>query len=340
MEENPVCGKLSSENISMRNFKRILVTGGAGFIGSAFVRYLLPHIECLVNLDLLTYAANLKNLMSIENDPRYLFIHGDILDQPLVEELIQKHQIEAIVHFAAESHVDRSIESPLLFYRTNVEGTLSLLEAVRKTPSVHFHHISTDEVYGSRSDGHFCENSPYCPNSPYAASKAASDHFVRAYANTYGISTTISHASNNYGPYQYAEKFIPRMIYGCLKKQTLPLYGNGTNVRDWIFVDDHARAVWMILQNGKIGENYNIGGGHQMRNVDLLHLLIDRFAQLQGQSAQTYRSLITYVQDRPGHDFRYALSGAKMEKELGWTPSATFDQAIETTIKWYLDDWK
>lgn len=326
-----------------RNNRRILVTGGAGFIGSAFIRYLfreVSEVERVVNLDLLTYAADLNNLASIESDPRYRFVKGDICDGVLIEELIQKHQIEAIVHFAAESHVDRSIENPRPFYRTNVEGTLSLIEAVRRHPEVHFHHVSTDEVYGSIAEGEFTENSPYRPGSPYAASKAAADHFVRAYANTYGLSTTLSHSSNAYGPGQYREKFIPRMIYGCVKKEPLPLYGQGINIRNWIFVGDLVKAIWLILEKGKRGESYHIGSGEELRNIDLLHLLIDLFAARFHEPPQAYRSLITSVADRPGHDFRYALNSEKIERELGWTPSCLLDQGIEETIQWYHHVWK
>lgn len=323
------------------SFKRILVTGGAGFIGSAFIRYSLKHIpdiEKVVNLDLLTYAANLANLSSIASDPRYLFVRGDILHGSLVEELIRQHALDAIVHFAAETHVDRSIADPRCFYRTNVEGTLSLLEVVRRFPEVHFHHISTDEVYGSATTGSFSEHSPYCPNSPYAASKAAADHFVRAYATTYGLSTTISHGSNNYGPHQYPEKFIPRMISALLKKEALPVYGQGLNVRDWIFVEDHAAAIWKILQKGRRGERYNVGGCFEVRNIDLLQLLIESFAKIKGENPQKYTPLITFVTDRPGHDFRYSLSSAKIETELGWTPRHLFHEGLEKTITWYMEN--
>ncbi|MBS0630240.1 MAG: dTDP-glucose 4,6-dehydratase [Verrucomicrobia bacterium] len=326
----------------MRTFKRILVTGGAGFIGSAFINFLFKNgpIERVVNLDLLTFVANLKNLAGVEKDPRYRFVHGDILNSALVTELIETEQIEAIVHFAAESHVDRSIEDPLPFYRTNVEGTIALLEVVREFPHIHFHHVSTDEVFGSIEEGVFTEDSPYRPNSPYAASKAASDHFVRAYAMTYDLLVTISHSSNNYGPSQYREKFIPRMIYGLLRQEPLPVYGDGVNVRDWIHVDDHVEAIWKILRLGKIGEAYNVGGKNELRNIDLLHQLIECFAKVEGQSTQKYLPLITYVKDRPGHDLRYALSSGKIERELGWRPAHQFDQGLENTIQWYRHVWK
>ncbi len=342
LEENLEYGKLYSENISMPIFKRILVTGGAGFIGSAFINFLFKNapIERVVNLDLLTFVANLKNLSSVEKDPRYRFVHGNILNSTMVKGLIKNEGIEAIVHFAAESHVDRSIEDPLPFYRTNVEGTIALLEVVREFPHVRFHHVSTDEVFGSIEKGEFTEESPYRPNSPYAASKAASDHFVRAYAMTYDLLVTLSHSSNNYGPSQFREKFIPRMIYGMLRKEPLPVYGNGVNVRDWIHVDDHVEAIWQILQNGKIGEAYNVGSRHEMRNIDLLNQLIDCFAKAEREASEKYRSLITYVKDRPGHDFRYALNAEKIERELGWKPTRLFDQGLETTMEWYRHVWK
>lgn len=322
----------------MRNFKRILVTGGAGFIGSAFIKYV--PVERVVNLDLLKVGANLKNLSSIENDPRYRFVHGDILNTALVTELVQTEGIEAIVHFAAESHVDRSIEDPLPFYKTNVAGTISLLEVVRQFPHIHFHHVSTDEVFGSTALGEFTENSPYRPNSPYAASKAASDHFVRAYAMTYGLSITLSHGSNTYGPHQYREKFIPRMIYGCMREEPLPVYGNGVNVRDWIHVDDHVEAIWEIVSKGESGQAYNVGGQNERRNIDLLHQLIDCIAKAKGVPAQKFRELITHVKDRPGHDLRYALCTEKIERELGWKAKRSFERELESTIEWYLHVWK
>lgn len=320
----------------MRTTSSLLVTGGAGFIGSAFIRYLLRSDEFkgkILNYDLLTYAGNLAFLNGFENHPRYRFVQGDILNQSLVEKLLLDHEIDTIVHFAAETHVDRSIASALPFIETNVKGTLSLLEAVRKFPQIHFHHISTDEVYGSLGEGGvFNENSAYRPNSPYSASKAASDHLVRAFGQTYGVSTTISHCSNNYGPCQNVEKFIPLMIHNCLKKKPLPVYGRGSNVRDWIYVDDHAEAVWRILQLGKKGEVYDVGGKTELSNLELLNLLIDL---IQSQRPGDYRSLIRFVQDRPGHDFRYALDTAKIESELGWQPKTTLNDGLLRTIRWY-----
>lgn len=321
-------------------FKRFLVTGGAGFIGSAFIRYGLKRIsfcEKIVNLDALTYAADLKNLQSVESDPRYVFVKGDIRDEALVEKLCTEHAIDAIVHFAAESHVDRSILGPRAFFETNVLGTLALLEVVRRQHHIHFHHISTDEVYGSLENGHFTEDSSYCPNSPYAASKAASDHVVRAYTHTYGISTTISHCTNNYGPGQNVEKFIPQMIARCLHKTALPLYGAGINVRDWIFVDDHSEAVWQILEKGKSGQVYDIGGRCEKRNIDLLHLLIQEFSALKKENPESYLTLITRVADRPGHDLRYAINCEKIERELGWRSLHDLSSGIRKTISWYLE---
>jgi len=315
--------------------RSLLVTGGAGFIGSAFIRYMLrlPQFHGrIVNLDALTYAANLQSLKPWESDPRYTFIHGNILDQQLVEKILAAG-ISAIVHFAAETHVDRSIASAAPFIETNVKGTLSLLEALRKFPHVHFHHISTDEVYGSLNrEGAFSETSPYRPNSPYSASKAASDHLVRAFAHTYDLSTTISHCSNNYGPYQFPEKFIPLMIERCLAKQPLPVYGNGTNIRDWLYVDDHAEAIWTILQFGRRGETYDIGGRCELSNLELLHALIDTLANKTNEDPETYRKLIRFVQDRPGHDFRYAIDCAKLETQLGWRSKTSLQEGLTQTI--------
>lgn len=329
-----------------RRVHNILVTGGAGFIGSAFIRYLLNKVNdfkgVCVNLDKLTYAGNLANLRSIENDPRYIFQQGDICQQTLVERLCFEHQIDTIVHFAAESHVDRSIESPLAFLETNIRGTFHLLEAARKFPHIHFHHVSTDEVYGCLGDeGFFTEETPYKPNSPYSASKAASDHFVRAYHKTYHLSTCISNCSNNYGPYQFPEKLIPLMIMNCLNGKPLPVYGKGQNVRDWLYVDNHAEALWRLLKHGKNGETYNIGGNEERRNIDLVKSIVSIIAELTGQKQNTLEKLITFVKDRPGHDFRYAIDCSKIKRELGWTPSHTLSEGLKTTIQWYLDnpDW-
>jgi dTDP-glucose 4,6-dehydratase len=283
----------------------------------------------IVNLDLLTYAANPKN---IEKAACH-FVQGDICDQKLVESILSTG-IDAIVHFAAETHVDRSIASALPFIETNVKGTLSLLEAVRKFPKVHFHHVSTDEVYGSLGmEGRFSENSPYQPNSPYAASKAASDHLVRAFAKTYGLLTTLSHCSNNYGPYQYPEKLIPLMIGNCIEEKPLPVYGDGKNVREWIYVDDHVDAIWAILQKGNVGETYDVGGQVEMSNLELVHLLVDLVAQELRQSPKLYRALIEFVPDRPGHDFRYAIDGEKILRECGWKVTTPFHEGLLQTIR-------
>jgi dTDP-glucose 4,6-dehydratase len=320
-------------------YKNILVTGGAGFIGSAFIRWGLNTFKeplKIVNLDLLTYAANEKNMADFKNDPRHIFVHGDIRDSKLVQAIVAEHHIEAIVHFAAESHVDRSITNPEAFIDTNIVGTFSLLEIVRKNPRIHFHHISTDEVYGSLENGFFSEKSPYQPNSPYAASKAASDHLVRAWAHTYNLSTTISHCSNNYGPCQHEEKFIPLMISHCLQGKSLPVYGQGLNIRDWLYVDDHADAIWRILNHGTRGEVYDIGGKTEKRNIDLLHTLIDLVAKKKSLSAPELKKLITFVEDRPGHDFRYAIDADKITQQLGWQPLHTLEHGLEKTINWYI----
>ena len=302
-----------------RKINNLLVTGGAGFIGSAFIRYILtsdPSFEgkC-VNLDLLTYAGNLANLRTIENDPRYSFHKGDICDGDLIEQLCVENEIDTIVHFAAESHVDRSIANPKAFIETNVIGTFHLLEVVRKYPHIHFHHVSTDEVYGCLGDtGAFNEQTPYHPNSPYSASKAASDHFVRAYGITYNLSTCISNCSNNYGPYQFPEKLIPLMILSCLNRHPLPVYGEGKNVRDWLFVEDHAKALWMLLTYGKKGETYNIGGEEEWKNIDLVKEIIRVVAEITGEDNKTLEALISFVKDRPGHDFIYAIDCSKIKK--------------------------
>jgi dTDP-glucose 4,6-dehydratase len=319
---------------------RLLVTGGAGFIGSSFIRYGLSHVPGvarIVNLDLLTYAADMRNLSAVENDPRYLFVQGDICDERLIEKLCAEEEIDAIVHFAAETHVDRSIDDPKIFCQTNIYGTQALLEVVRKNPHIHFHHVSTDEVYGSLlEEGYFTESSAYCPNSPYAASKAASDHFVRAYAHTYGLSTTLSHCTNNYGPCQHTEKFIPRMIFGLMHKTPLCIYGKGVNVRDWIFVDDHAEAVWTILEKGKKGETYDIGGACEKSNMQVVQALIAIFSEICQTDPEYLHALITFVPDRPGHDYRYAIDSAKLKREIHWRPTHDFTSGLKETLDWYL----
>lgn len=327
----------------LRKIKNILVTGGAGFIGSAFIRHVLFNIKgfngVLVNYDILTYAGNLENLKEIENDSRYLFCRGDIANEGLVEHLCQEHEIDTIIHFAAESHVDRSILGPKAFIETNIMGTFHLLEVVRRNSHIHFHHVSTDEVYGCLGDeGFFHEETPYSPSSPYSASKAASDHLVRAYIKTYHLSACISNCSNNYGPYHFPEKLIPLTILNCLNEKMIPVYGNGTNIRDWLYVEDHAKALFMLLEKGKKGETYNIGGESEWKNIDLIKMIIKILAELQIKEQKTLENLIHFVIDRPGHDFRYAIDCSKIKKEIGWKPDTSFEEGLKATIKWYLNN--
>ncbi len=319
-------------------FRRLLVTGGAGFIGSHFIQYGLDHfpeIDTIVNLDLLTYAGHKQNIKNFFNEERHFFVHGDIRNYALVKRVCEERAIQAIVHFAAETHVDRSIENPCSFLKTNVEGTMNLLEIAREFHPLHFHHISTDEVYGSLEKGFFNEQSPYFPNSPYSASKAASDHLVRAWHYTYGVPVTLSHCTNNYGPHQHAEKFIPRMILNSLKGGGLSLYGLGMNIRSWLYVEDHVRAIWMILNKGKVGEVYDIGGEAEMKNIDLLHMLIDLFVVKRSQNRDHLLKQIAFVRDRPGHDFRYAIDSQKIKKELGWSEQYSLIRGLNKTIEWY-----
>ena len=321
--------------------KTLLVTGGLGFMGSSFIRYMLSQkgfVGKVINLDLVTYAAHHGNISKWENDPRYLFVKGDIRDGKLLRILHTQHSIDSVVHFAAETHVDRSITSPKLFVDTNVCGTFELLEWVRKDPTIHFHLVSTDEVYGSLGiSGRFSEDSPYRPNSPYSASKAAADHLATAYGKTYGLNITLSHACNNYGPHQFPEKFIPLMILNCLRKDPLPIYGNGTNQRDWLFVDDHSKAVEMIIANGKSGEVYNVGTGIEYTNLDLLSLIIEEVAKQTGEHKNSYEELIHFVPDRKGHDFRYSLETEKIQT-LGWSPAIEFKKGLKETVTWYLSN--
>jgi dTDP-glucose 4,6-dehydratase len=323
----------------------ILVTGGCGFMGSAFIRYVLnipSFTGKIVNLDLLTYAGNLENISEIAHDPRYVFVQGDIRDKDVVLSICDRFSIDTIVHFAAETHVDRSIDNPLAFVETNVLGTVSLLEIVKEKKHIHFHQISTDEVYGSLSDwGFFTEISPYLPNSPYSASKASADHFVRAYHKTYGISVTLSHASNNYGPYQFPEKLLPLMISRCLERKLLPIYGNGKNVRDWLFVDDHAEAVFTIISHGKNGETYDVGGASERTNLEFISLLIETLSEVVEEPKETFSSLMEFVKDRPGHDYRYAIDSTKLQKELLWKPRHNLKQGLKKTVLWYVNhpDW-
>ena len=330
-----------------RDVRNVLVTGGAGFIGSAFIRSLFrPEAKfdgTVVNLDALTYAGNPDNLTGGVDEKRYTFVKGDIRDQPLFEKLLTEHKIDTVVHFAAESHVDRSIHGPRDFIETNVMGTFSILEAIRSRKNaghdVHLHHVSTDEVFGSLGEtGFFTEATAYDPKSPYSASKAASDHLVRAYEHTYGISTTMSNCSNNYGPYHFPEKLIPLMISNCLDGKPLPVYGDGQNVRDWLFVDDHAEAIWQIVRRAAPGTTWNVGGRNEWKNLDLLHALIDVVAKQTKKGVPELRNLITFVKDRPGHDRRYAIDCTKMERELGWKPKQTFETGIDATVRWYLEN--
>ena len=310
---------------------KLLVTGGAGFIGSNFIHYWLAKYPAdeIINLDLLTYAGNPDNLKDIENDARYEFVHGDITDASLVASLVSK--VDLIVHFAAESHVDRSIKDSADFIKTNVEGTRVLLEAAKNKGGVRFHHISTDEVFGALAFGapKFNETTPYDPRSPYSASKAASDHLVRAYYHTYKLPVTISNCSNNYGPYQYPEKLIPLFVTNLLEGKKVPVYGAGANVRDWIHVDDHNRGVDLIIQKGKIGETYCLGGNNEKSNLEITRLILE----LMGQGEE----MIEYVADRPGHDLRYAIDFTKAKKDLGWQPEIDFKEGIARTLAWYKD---
>ena len=332
------------------NYKRsILITGGAGFIGSHVVRRMVTRYADyrIVNLDLLTYAGNPENLADVASAPNYRFVQGDICDFEAVEALLRKEQIDGIIHLAAESHVDRSISDPFLFARTNVMGTLTLLEAARRVwaereggfADCRFYHISTDEVYGALSmeDPLFSEATRYDPHSPYSASKASSDHFVRAYHDTYGLPTLLSNCSNNYGAYQYPEKLIPLFISNIYHRRPLPVYGRGLNVRDWLYVEDHAAAIDLIFHRGGVGESYNVGGCNEWRNIDLVKLLIRTTDRLLGRAEGEDDNLISYVADRPGHDLRYAIDATKIKRELGWEPSLSFEEGLERTVKWYLD---
>lgn len=335
----------------MRALTNILVTGGAGFIGTNFIRYLFEQAEFsgrVVNLDALTYAGNPLNLKDIADaqSDRYIFEHGDITNPETVGRLVTQYDIDTVVHFAAESHVDRSIYGPQAFVQTNVIGTFTLLEAVRSAwtdrSDVLFHHVSTDEVFGSLgSEGYFTEQTSYDPRSPYSASKASSDHFVRAYHETYGLPITVSNCSNNYGPFQFPEKLIPVMIFNMIDGKKLPVYGDGKNIRDWLYVEDHSTAIWSILTKAETGETYNIGGENEWQNIDLVNRLCDLVAEATETPAEQYRDLITFVTDRPGHDRRYAIDCGKIKNDLGWTQSVTFDQGLRRTIRWYLDnpDW-
>ncbi len=327
--------------------RNILITGGAGFIGSHLVRLFVkkyPEYR-IVNLDLLTYAGNLENLKDVEGEPNYTFVRGDICDYERMVELFRKYDIDGVIHLAAESHVDRSIKDPFTFARTNVMGTLSLLQAAKvcwegNYEGKLFYHISTDEVYGALEfdDTLFTEQTKYAPHSPYSASKASSDHFVRAYHDTYGMPTIVTNCSNNYGPYQFPEKLIPLFINNIRKGKSLPVYGRGENVRDWLYVEDHARAIDAIFHRGKVAETYNIGGFNEWRNIDLIKVVIKTVDRLLGNEEGHSLHLITYVTDRLGHDARYAIDSTKLKEELGWEPSLQFEEGIEKTVKWYLEN--
>lgn len=326
--------------------KTILITGGAGFIGSHVVRRLVngyPEYQ-IVNLDALTYAGNLENLKDIENKPNYQFVKGDITDDDFIQQLFKEYQFDGVMHLAAESHVDRSISNPMEFIMTNIVGTVNLLNAAREIwkddySGKRFYHISTDEVYGSLgATGFFTENTSYDPKSPYSASKASSDHLVRAYHNTYGLPIVISNCSNNYGPNQFPEKLIPLAINNIKNNKPIPIYGKGENIRDWLYVEDHARAIDLIFQEGKEGETYNIGGNNEWTNIDLIRTLCKVMDKKLEREPGTSEKLITFVKDRAGHDLRYAIDSSKLMKELGWKPSLQFEEGIEKTVDWYLEN--
>ena len=328
----------------------ILVTGGAGFIGSNFVLdWLKQSDEPVVNLDALTYAGNVHNLDALQRDARHSFVHGDITDRPLLDTLLATHAPRAVLHFAAESHVDRSIHGPAAFIKTNIEGTFTLLEAVRahwgrlanqEKAKFRFHHVSTDEVYGSLkpSAPAFTETHPYEPNSPYSASKAASDHLVRAWHHTYGLPVVTTNCSNNYGPLHFPEKLIPLMIVNALAGKPLPVYGDGQQIRDWLYVGDHCSGIRAVLEGGTLGETYNIGGWNEQANIDIVKTVCALLDEMRPDAAGPHARLITYVADRPGHDRRYAIDARKIEKELGWRPAETFTTGIRKTVRWYLDN--
>ena len=335
---------------------KILITGGAGFIGSALIRYVIENTEhSVINLDKLTYAGNLESLKTVETDPRYQFVQADFCDAVKVNSVLQLHQPDAIMHLAAESHVDRSIDGPAAFIETNIVGTYILVEAARnywqiladdKKAQFRFHHISTDEVYGDLPNDNslFTEETSYAPSSPYSASKASSDHIVRAWHRTYGLPVVVTNCSNNYGPYHFPEKLIPLVILNALEGKPLPVYGDGKQIRDWLFVDDHARALLTVVEKGKIGETYNIGGHNEKENIAVVRTICNILEELHPEKPSglvNYQDLIKFVKDRPGHDLRYAIDAGKIANELGWTPKETFETGLKKTVQWYLDnlDW-
>ncbi|MDO7085035.1 dTDP-glucose 4,6-dehydratase [Pseudocolwellia sp. AS88] len=332
--------------------KTIFVTGGAGFIGSALVRYLINETEHnVINFDKLTYAGNLESLASVDSSDRYTFVQGDICDRKILDEVFKQHQPDYIMHLAAESHVDRSIDGPGEFIQTNITGTYELLEAARtyfltlteeKKSTFRFHHISTDEVYGDLGEtGLFTEETPYEPSSPYSASKAASDHLVRAWYRTYGLPVVVTNCSNNYGPYHFPEKLIPLIILNALEGKSLPVYGDGKQVRDWLYVEDHARALYKVVSEGTIGETYNIGGFNEKQNIEVVTTICNHLNDLisdKPDGISNFNDLVTFVKDRPGHDVRYAIDANKINKELGWHPEETFESGIKKTIEWYLSE--
>jgi dTDP-glucose 4,6-dehydratase len=328
---------------------KLLITGGAGFIGSNLIHHIIerPEIERLVNLDCLTYAGHLANLDKVSRHPKYGFEKVDLRDKAAVLQVVERHSISHVMHLAAESHVDRSITGPGDFIHTNVVGTFNLLEACRATwanssTQTRFHHVSTDEVYGSLgATGFFTETTPYAPNSPYSASKASSDMLVRAYHHTYGLNTVMTNCSNNYGPYQFPEKLIPVVIQSALARKPVPVYGDGMNVRDWLYVRDHAQALWVVLTRGETAETYNIGGHNEWANVHIVEVICDLIDEMAPQLGGNSRKLITFVKDRLGHDRRYAIDASKIQKELGWVPAHKFEEGIRETVRWYLDnqDW-
>ncbi len=334
--------------------RTVLITGGAGFIGSNFIIYFLNKYNnwLVVNLDLLTYAGNLENLKPIEDHPNYIFVHGDICDRELVEKIFYDYDVTAVIHFAAESHVDNSISNPGVFVKTNVVGTYTLVDVAyrywmeapfkfKKGYEIsRFHHISTDEVYGSLGDhGYFTEDSPYSPNSPYSASKASSDFLVRSYFHTYGLNVVITNSSNNYGPRQHKEKFIPTIIRTAIARESIPIYGKGQNVRDWLYVEDHCKAIDLVFHKGEIGSSYNIGGRNEKKNIDVAVAICEILDNLRPKSQGSYKEQISFVKDRPGHDWRYAMDISKISQELGWRPETSFYDGLYKTVEWFLSAW-